>query len=402
MQHNPGSCGSGGRQPTNTVPTPTFDTVHAHARVVIKEVASKTVPDDETPSRDLLDGLAGVFTELEGEYHRLREVLGLPKTAQADKQALRTAFEIYVEAPDYEAQLKPGEELPPGIVNRNWASYYQPHPHGDVLKNKLDITDANTLTDLDFSLSALRAVELMTGARFDDRPATDETLCAIHHDLFQDLYDWAGKHRIVNMSKGDTASFADTHTGEIFWFMSAVHHMSEIAPWRTIDRATFTKAMAAIFAYLNYAHPFREGNGRATRMLLRAIAARSPFRLQFARTSPDRWIEASAYSAPTDTHPMPSPAPLVPIFEAITIGPDGEANAEAPLVFDLEAIWPELTTELTPDQVFILNECLTDIWLEGWVPLPDLPQRLAYVLSGRLSAEDCRAQLISAAQGAKG
>lgn len=384
-------------QPGHNPPAPTFDTVHAHARVVIKEVAGKTVPEDETPSRELLDGLAGVFTELEGEYHRLREVLGLPKTQQADTQALRTAFEIYVEAPEYEAPLKPGEELPPGIVNRNWASYFLPHPHRDVLKNKLDITDAKTLAELDFSLSALRVIELATDPRFDDRPATDETLCAIHRELFQDLYDWAGNHRIVNMSKGDTTSFADTHTGEVFWFMSAVHHMTEIVPWPTIDRDTFVRAMAAIFSYLNYAHPFREGNGRATRVLLRAIATHSPFRLQFARTSPDLWNEASAYSAPTDQHPMPSSAPLIPIFNAITIGKDGDANTDAPLVFDLDAIWPELTAELAPDQVFILNECLTDIWLEGWVPLPDLPQRLSYVLSGRQSAEDCRAQLINTA-----
>lgn len=398
MQHSSCESGHGSCQPNNNPPNPTFDTVHAHARVVIKEVVSKTMAEDESPSRELLDGLAGVFTELEGEYHRLRKVLGLPKTNQADKQALRKAFEIYVEAPDYEAQLKPGEELPPGIVNRNWASYYQPHPHSDVLKNKLDITDPKTLTELDFSLAALRAVELMRGTRFDGSPASDASLSAIHYELFQDLYEWAGKHRIVNMSKGDTVSFADAHTGEIYWFMSAVHHMSEIAPWQTIDRASFARAMAAIFAYVNYAHPFREGNGRATRMLLRAIATRSPFRLQFARTSPDAWIEASAYSAPTDSHPMPNPVPLIPIFEAITIGPDGEAGSGSLLVFDLEAIWPELTAELTPDQVFILNECLTDCWLEGWVPLPDLPQRLAYVLSGRLSDEDCRAQIIDTAQ----
>ena len=68
------------------------------------------------------------------------------------------------------------------------------------------------------------------------------------------------------------------------------------------------------------------------------------------------------------------------------------------MVFDLEAIWPELTAELTPDQVFVLNECLTDCWLEGWVPLPDLPRSLAYVLSGRMSAEACRADLIATAR----
>lgn len=398
MQHNPGSCGSGGCQPASTAPAPTFETMHAHARVVIKEVASKAVQKDEAPSRDLLDGLAGVFAELEGEYHRLREVLALPKVPNADTKALRTAFEIYVETAEYEPQLKPGEALPPGIVDRNWMSYFQPHPHKDVLKNRLGITSAKALHELEFALAAQRTVEVMTSTHLDDRPANDQTLCDLHHALFHDLYDWAGRHRIVNMCKGEHSTFADPHTGEVYWFLSAVHHMTEIVPWAELDRTAFVHAMAAIFAYVNYAHPFREGNGRASRMFMRHIARRSPFRLQFARTSPDAWNEASAYSTPTHHHPMPSAAPLIPIFDAITIGPDGEANPDAPMVFDLEAIWPELTAELTPDQVFVLNECLTDCWLEGWVPLPDLPRSLAYVLSGRMSAEACRADLIATAR----
>lgn len=384
-------------QTGNTPPTPTFDTVNAYTRVVIKEVAARSVPDGEVPSRELLNGLAGVFAELEAEYIRLRTVLGLPKQHQTSAQDLRTAFTIYVEDDDFEPVLNPGETFPPGIVDRNWASYYYPHPHNEVLKNNLNITNARALRDLDYGLSALQALHLNTGADFDGESANDQTLCAMHAKLFHDLYPWAGKHRIVNMRKGEASVFADPHTGEVHRFLTAVHHMAEIVPWAQLDRMAFIRAISAIFAYLNYAHPFREGNGRVSRLFLRHIASPSPFRLQFARTSPDRWNEASARSCPTDTHPMPSPAPLLSVFDAITIGPTGEAAATTPLVFDLEAIWPELTIELTPDQIFILNECLTDIWLEGWVPLPELPQQLAYVLSGRLSADDCRAQLIAAA-----
>ncbi|WP_336250601.1 Fic/DOC family protein [Stomatohabitans albus] len=367
-------------------------------QTVMDEVIAKSLPDGSTPTPEFLQGLQGVFAELETEYARLREVLGLPRVQYADTAALRTAFAIYIDDAEYEPSLQPGETLPQGIVDRNWASYFCPYPYKDVLKNKLNITNADLLTDIDFALGAQRAVELMSNQGVIPLPATDSTLSELHAYLFGDLYDWAGNFRIVNMAKGQTSAFADPHTGEIYWFLSAVRHMIEIVPWANLDRPTFVHAIAAIFAYVNYAHPFREGNGRASRMFLRHIARQSPFRLQFALTTPDAWNTASAASTVSDTQLMPAPEPLLSVFDAVTIGPipgphahdyaPNPPTAQRGLSFDVTAYWPQLTEELTSVEQYILNESLTDCFLEGWTPNSYLVRNLVTWIRGQYTHEE--------------
>lgn len=359
--------------------------------IVINEVAAKALPDGTQPTPEFIEGLTGVFAELEAEYLRLRHVLGLPNIPYASADALRTAFNIYIDDADYEPQLEPGQQLPPGIIKRNWDSYFQPFPHKNTLKNIPGITDSTALANYEYAMAAMRSVELLLGSQFDERRATSELLSEFHHYLFKDTYDWAGKHRIVNMVKGNGPGFADPHTGEIYWFLSAARHMAEIVPWHELDHRAFAQAVAAVFAYVNYAHPFREGNGRASRMFMRHIARYSPYRLQFSRTSPDDWNQASANSTPNLAQPMPNPEPLIPIFDGITIRAGSQVDPKKQ-VFDSQSIWPELTVELDEDQRYILDEALTDIWLEGWIPEFNLAANLTAFLIGTMSAEAYQAK----------
>lgn len=124
------------------------------------------------------------------------------------------------------------------------------------LANKLGITDSATLAKEEERISKTRAVELFESGMLDSLPAgTFDTLCRIHAHLFSDIYDFAGKVRTVNMAKGNFR-FAP------LMYLGAALESIEKMPQSTFDQ------IVEKYVEMNIAHPFREGNGRATRIWL--------------------------------------------------------------------------------------------------------------------------------------
>ena len=124
------------------------------------------------------------------------------------------------------------------------------------LENKLGITDSATLAKEEERISKTRAVELFESGLLSSLPAgTFGTLCRIHAHLFSDIYDFAGKIRTVNMSKGNFRFAPLTYLG-------AALESIEKMPQKTFDE------IVEKYVEMNIAHPFREGNGRATRIWL--------------------------------------------------------------------------------------------------------------------------------------
>ena len=124
------------------------------------------------------------------------------------------------------------------------------------LANKLGITDSATLAKEEERISKTRAVELFESGMLDSLPAGSfDTLCRIHAHLFSDLYDFAGKVRTVNMAKGNFR-FAP------LMYLGAALESIEKMPQSTFDQ------IVEKYVEMNIAHPFREGNGRATRIWL--------------------------------------------------------------------------------------------------------------------------------------
>ena len=124
------------------------------------------------------------------------------------------------------------------------------------LENKLGITDSATLAKEEERISKTRAVELFESGLLRSLPAgTFDTLCRIHAHLFSDIYGFAGKLRTVNMSKGNFR-FAP------LMYLGAALESIERMPQRTFDE------IVEKYVEMNIAHPFREGNGRATRIWL--------------------------------------------------------------------------------------------------------------------------------------
>ncbi|MFD1431006.1 protein adenylyltransferase Fic [Lacticaseibacillus mingshuiensis] len=125
-----------------------------------------------------------------------------------------------------------------------------------MLENKLGLTNAAELHKQEELLTKRRAREMFETGMLDDlEVGTFKGLAGIHHFLFQDVYEFAGKVRNVNLSKGD------------FQFAPRIYLEQSLAYIDGEPQANFDQIIEKYTA-MNIAHPFREGNGRATRIWL--------------------------------------------------------------------------------------------------------------------------------------
>jgi cell filamentation protein len=159
-------------------------------------------------------------------------------------------------------------------------------PASSVLRNRLGIADAAELDRIERLLVAARIAEGIPSGNFDL-----DHLCAIHWHLFQDIYDWAGELRTVEISKG-------RHQFQFRRFivtgMEDVHRRLRQADFlRGLPPDAFAAEAGRIIGDVNYVHPFREGNGRAQLFYLEQLAEQAGHPLDLARLDAARWIAAS-------------------------------------------------------------------------------------------------------------
>ncbi len=125
-----------------------------------------------------------------------------------------------------------------------------------TLVNKLNITDSAELARVEEKLSKKKAKELFENGYLDSLEAgTYKTLAKIHRYLFEEIYEFAGTLRDVNIAKGNIR-FAS-----IMYLEAALEHIEKM-PQTTFDE------IIEKYVEMNVAHPFREGNGRSTRIWL--------------------------------------------------------------------------------------------------------------------------------------
>ncbi|MBI1267928.1 MAG: filamentation induced by camp protein fic [Cryomorphaceae bacterium] len=102
------------------------------------------------------------------------------------------------------------------------------------------------------------------------RPLHIDSLFEIHRYLFQDIYVWAGKMRIVEISKDGKQFFPTSHFDNAFRFIDQL--IAEFHKIPKDNKKLIAYKLAEILDNVNYLHPFREGNGRAQREFLRLVA----------------------------------------------------------------------------------------------------------------------------------
>lgn len=216
-----------------------------------------------------------------------------------------------------------------------WADYFIPDTYDadtrrGTLRNRFDERDADVLDILEYGETTRRQRELMSGDVQIPRTYDAAHVRAIHHHLFQDVYDWAGDYRTVTMAKGTPGGFADAQNGEIDRYLTDVHGIVTATPWSELEHGDFAERAANVFAYLNQAHPFREGNGRTSKVFLDQVADLSRFTLDYDRVSAAEWNEASKWSAPDMFEYKPHPHELVPVFRRMAVEREPEPAPEAP------------------------------------------------------------------------
>ena len=122
--------------------------------------------------------------------------------------------------------------------------------------NKLGIIDSAELARVEERISKKKAAWLFDSGRLGELEAGSfATLSEIHRVMFDGIYDFAGVLRTVNISKGNFR-FAP-----VMYLETSVRHIEEM-PQRTFDE------IVEKYVEMNIAHPFREGNGRSTRIWL--------------------------------------------------------------------------------------------------------------------------------------
>jgi cell filamentation protein len=165
-------------------------------------------------------------------------------------------------------------------------------PGTSVLRNLREIRDAAVLNEFEAEATARRLRQLEhrpIRGKFDTRHLQE-----IHHHIFQDVFDWAGSFRTVNISKsGDPFAFHEhiaSSLGKMSAELKAESHLAGSDPERFAIRGAY------YLGEINAVHPFREGNGRAQREFIRELAARNDLLIDWTQISRDEMVDASRQS----------------------------------------------------------------------------------------------------------
>lgn len=128
-----------------------------------------------------------------------------------------------------------------------------------AIENKLGITSSPELAEVEERISKKKAISLFESGMLDRlETGKFESLKEIHKHLFQDIYDFAGELRTVNIAKGN------------FRFVPLMYLEASLANIDKMAQSNFDEIIEK-YVEMNIAHPFREGNGRSTRIWLDCI-----------------------------------------------------------------------------------------------------------------------------------
>ena len=151
-------------------------------------------------------------------------------------------------------------------------------PGTAVLKNKAGITDQDQLDEYEGDFTAIRLLELTQNpveGSFDLAH-----LCKIHQYLFQDVYEWAGEVRSVDIIRGESrfcnVRHIQSYSNTVFSAIAAEKYLVNLEP------KVFANRLAHYLSEINAIHPFREGNGRVQRLFISQLAEHAGYSLDYS------------------------------------------------------------------------------------------------------------------------
>jgi cell filamentation protein, protein adenylyltransferase len=160
------------------------------------------------------------------------------------------------------------------------------YPGTDTLRNKESIRDPEELARLERQAAANRMETLP-----DNISISVEGYREIHRYIFQDVYDWAGQDRTVDIAKNNSlfclAPYIDQELEKRFTAIQRENNLCGLSADQFAERA------AEHISELNAIHPFREGNGRVQRAFLEILGRQADHEIDLTRIDPAAWNEAS-------------------------------------------------------------------------------------------------------------
>lgn len=184
------------------------------------------------------------------------------------------------------------------------------YPDSSVLKNKFDIKDEFLLQEAEREFSELAILHI----NYQEPPYNLSSLEFIHSRLFSDVYDWAGKLRQVDISKGDTRfctfSRIEAEANKLF------KKLSDQQYFKNLDKSNLIEALADFYCELNVIHPFREGNGRTQRIFFEHLIVYCGYGVDWSLIKDqEEWIQANIHGFYGNLKP------LINIFTQCLIDP---------------------------------------------------------------------------------
>ena len=166
-----------------------------------------------------------------------------------------------------------------------------------VLKNKLDLRDAEELAAFEAEVSDARADEELPAGNLDFNHFR-----AIHRHLFQDVYDWAGEVRTVRISK-DRSMFCypeniESEAKKLFARLRQDNFL------KNLSTEEFARESARFLADLNAIHAFREGNGRTQLSFFLYLAHQAEHSFDIEKLDPEMFLDAMIASFRGDEAPL--------------------------------------------------------------------------------------------------
>jgi fido (protein-threonine AMPylation protein) len=163
------------------------------------------------------------------------------------------------------------------------------YPGSNVLRNKPDIRDQDTLDRFE-----ARAVSLREPTRPIFQKFTLPEMQAVHKHLLSGVYDWAGKIRTYTTWRSAIASFARPEHIESYFQTAVLNPLQREGFLKEASHQQFAERGAYFASEINAIHPFIDGNGRATRLWLKDLALQAGYNLDLVRLDGCKgaWYEA--------------------------------------------------------------------------------------------------------------
>jgi len=155
-------------------------------------------------------------------------------------------------------------------VSDSIEAQFEPGSNDTVLKNKLGISNPDEMDKAEAE-ALIKATDMLFHEYDADHQFSANDICHMHNVWLGDIYEWAGQYRSVNISKGDFSFALAAQIAKLMSLFEA-EQLAKYTPCKFQDRSDAIRAIAEVHTELVLIHPFREGNGRCSRILASIMA----------------------------------------------------------------------------------------------------------------------------------